>query len=293
MATGIRNLAAVKVKSEELQIPYNHLLQAFVLEEAVIAVSESEQADNFWLKNDEILSLEYYKRKCPSMLEYVLCESEELSVRNIIHRMSLIFQNEKRAEFLWKYRVEKEKEREQIIVYLSGRIQELTIPITLRITQKSNISLRPIKKELRLFLQNNQTIFYLQYPIESALAEHFIKIIKNLELLNDLKSYYVIYELLKEDMNSTRKVIEQIEEAAREQQIELNEQRFQMVCAYKDSPYMNKRWKTYLKKEKKQTPSFEEVMIILISYFTPVWKALLEGTYYLGDWMPELSRFID
>lgn len=291
MATGIRNLAAVKVKSEELQIPYNHLLQAFVLEEAVIAVSESEQADNFWLKNDETLSLEYYKRKCPSMLEYILCEGEELSVRNIIHRMSLIFQNEKRAKFLWKYRVE--KEREQIIVYLSGRIQELTIPITLRITQKSNISLKPIKKELRLFLQNNQTIFYLQYPIEAALAEHFIKIIKNLELLNDLKSYYIIYELLKEDMNSTRKVIEQIEEAAREQQIELNEQRFQMVCAYKDSPYMNKRWKVYLKKEKKQTPSFEEVMIILISYFTPVWKALLEGTYYLGDWMPELSRFID
>lgn len=291
MATGIRNLAAVKVKSEELQIPYQHLLAAFVMEEAVIAISQSEEAENFWLKNDGMLSLESYKRKCPCVLEYMLCAEEELSVRNIIHRMSLIFHNEKRAEFLWKYRVE--KEGDVVTVYLSGRIQELTIPIMLRITQNPNLNLKPVKKELRLFLQNNQTISYLQYPIEAALAEHFIKIMKQLELLNDLSSYYIIYELLKKEMNSTRKVTEQIEELAKKEHIAIEATRFEMVCGYQDSPYMKKRWKAYLKKEKKKTPSFEEVMTILISYFSPIWQALLEGSYYLGDWMPEIARFID
>lgn len=291
MATGIRNLAAVKVKSEELQIPYQHLLAAFVMEEAVIAISQSEEAENFWLKNDGMLSLESYKRKCPRVLEYMLCTEEELSVRNIIHRMSLIFHNEKRAEFLWKYRVE--KEGDVVTVYLSGRIQELTIPIMLRITQNPNLNLKPVKKELRLFLQNNQTISYLQYPIEAALAEHFIKIMKQLELLNDLSSYYIIYELLKKEMNSTRKVTEQIEELAKKEHIAIEATRFEMVCGYQDSPYMKKRWKAYLKKEKKKTPSFEEVMTILISYFSPIWQALLEGSYYLGDWMPEIARFID
>lgn len=291
MATGIRNLAAVKVKSEELQIPYQHLLAAFVMEEAVIAISQSEEAENFWLKNDGMLSLESYKRKCPRVLEYMLCTEEELSVRNIIHRMSLIFHNEKRAEFLWKYRVE--KEGDVVTVYLSGRIQELTIPIMLRITQNPNLNLKPVKKELRLFLQNNHTISYLQYPIEAALAEHFIKIMKQLELLNDLSSYYIIYELLKKEMNSTRKVTEQIEELAKKEHIAIEATRFEMVCGYQDSPYMKKRWKAYLKKEKKKTPSFEEVMTILISYFSPIWQALLEGSYYLGDWMPEIARFID
>lgn len=291
MATGIRNLAAVKVKSEELQIPYQHLLAAFVMEEAVIAISQSEEAENFWLKNDGMLSLESYKRKCPCVLEYMLCTEEELSVRNIIHRMSLIFHNEKRAEFLWKYRVE--KEGDVVTVYLSGRIQELTIPIMLRITQNPNLNLKPVKKELRLFLQNNQTISYLQYPIEAALAEHFIKIMKQLELLNDLSSYYIVYELLKKEMNSTRKVTEQIEELAKKEHIAIEATRFEMVCGYQDSPYMKKRWKAYLKKEKKKTPSFEEVMTILISYFSPIWQALLEGGYYLGDWMPEIARFID
>ena len=94
-------------------------------------------------------------------------------------------------------------------------------------------------------------------------------------------------------MNSTRKVTEQIEELAKKEHIAIEATRFEMVCGYQDSPYMKKRWKSYLKKEKKKTPSFEEVVTILISYFSPIWQALLEGSYYLGDWMPEIARFID
>ncbi len=291
MAAGIRNLTVVKIKSEQLQVSYQHLLSAFVMEEAVLAVSESEEAEIFWLKNDGILSLESYRRKIPCVLEYTLCSDEEFTVRNMIHRMSRIFHNEKKAAFLWKYRVEKEED--VINVFLTGQIQELSIPITLRITQNTNLQLKPVKKELRLFLQNDKSIQYLQYPVEAALAEHFINIMRDLELLNDLSSYYIIYELLRKEMNSSRKVTEQMEEFVKKAHIQPDQKRFDMLCSYKDSPYMNKRWKNYLKREKKKTPSFEEIMDILIAYFTPIWGAFLEGGYYLGDWMPEIGRFID
>ena len=105
-----KSLSAVKAKSEELKIPYENLLSAFVIEEAVTAVCESDEAENFRLKNNSILSLEYYRRKAPTRLEYVILSEEELTVRNVIHRMSKIFQNEKKAELWWKYRVEKEDE---------------------------------------------------------------------------------------------------------------------------------------------------------------------------------------
>ena len=128
-----KSLSAVKAKSEELKIPYENLLSAFVIEEAVTAVCESDEAENFRLKNNSILSLEYYRRKAPTRLEYVILSEEELTVRNVIHRMSKIFQNEKKAELWWKYRVEKEDEG--ICVYLSAKIEELQIPVQLVYTQ--------------------------------------------------------------------------------------------------------------------------------------------------------------
>lgn len=58
-----KSLSAVKAKSEELKIPYENLLSAFVIEEAVTAFCGSDEAENFRLKNNSILSLEYYRQK--------------------------------------------------------------------------------------------------------------------------------------------------------------------------------------------------------------------------------------
>lgn len=286
-----KSLSAVKAKSEELKIPYENLLSAFVIEEAVTAVFGSDEAENFRLKNNSILSLEYYRRKAPTRLEYVILSEEELTVRNVIHRMSKIFQNEKKAELWWKYRVEKEDEG--ICVYLSAKIEELQIPVQLVLEQEKEEPSEPSREELHPFLEEERSVEYLHYPMEGILAEHFIRIMRDMELINDMGSYYVLYELLSKEMNSSRKVTEQMESLAKEQKIPLKKERFEMFEGYQSSSYMKKKWKSYLKKEKKKTPSFEEVMKVMIAYYRPVWDSLAEGNYYLGDWMPELMRYLD
>ena len=286
-----KSLSAVKAKSEELKIPYENLLSAFVIEEAVTAVCESDEAENFRLKNNSILSLEYYRRKAPTRLEYMILSEEELTVRNVIHRMSKIFQNEKKAELWWKYRVEKEDEG--ICVYLSAKIEELQIPVQLVLEQEKEEPSEPSHEELHPFLEEERSVEYLHYPMEGILAEHFIRIMRDMELNNDMGSYYILYELLSKEMNSSRKVTEQIESLAKEQRIPLKKERFDMFEGYQSSSYMKKKWKSYLKKEKKKTPSFEEVMKVMIAYYRPIWDSLAEGNYYLGDWMPELMRYLD
>lgn len=286
-----KSLSAVKAKSEELKIPYENLLSAFVIEEAVTAVCGSDEAENFRLKNNSILSLEYYRRKAPTRLEYMILSEEELTVRNVIHRMSKIFQNEKKAELWWKYRVEKEDEG--ICVYLSAKIEELQIPVQLILEQEKEEPSEPSREELHPFLEEERSVEYLHYPMEGILAEHFIRIMRDMELINDMGSYYVLYELLSKEMNSSRKVTEQIESLAKEQRIPLKKERFEMFEGYQSSSYMKKKWKSYLKKEKKKTPSFEEVMKVMIAYYRPIWDSLAEGNYYLGDWMPELMRYLD
>lgn len=286
-----KSLSAVKAKSEELKIPYENLLSAFVIEEAVMAFCGSDEAENFRLKNNNILSLEYYRRKAPTRLEYMVLSEEELTVRNVIHRMSKIFQNEKKAELWWKYRVEKEDEG--ICVYLSAKIEELQIPVQLVLEQEKEEPSEPSHEELHPFLEEDRSVEYLHYPMEGILAEHFIRIMRDMELINDMGSYYVLYELLSKEMNSSRKVTEQIESLAKEQKIPLKKERFDMFEGYQSSSYMKKKWKSYLKKEKKKTPSFEEVMKVMIAYYRPIWDSLAEGNYYLGDWMPELMRYLD
>lgn len=286
-----KSLSAVKAKSEELKIPYENLLSAFVIEEAVMAFCGSDEAENFRLKNNNILSLEYYRRKAPTRLEYMILSEEELTVRNVIHRMSKIFQNEKKAELWWKYRVEKEDEG--ICVYLSAKIEELQIPVQLVLEQEKEEPSDPSHEELHPFLEEERSVEYLHYPMEGILAEHFIRIMWDMELINDIGSYYILYELLSKEMNSSRKVTEQIESLAKEQKIPLKKERFEMFEGYQSSSYMKKKWKSYLKKEKKKTPSFEEVMKVMIAYYRPIWDSLAEGNYYLGDWMPELMRYLD
>lgn len=286
-----KSLSAVKAKSEELKIPYENLLSAFVIEEAVMAFCGSDEAENFRLKNNNILSLEYYRRKAPTRLEYMVLSEEELTVRNVIHRMSKIFQNEKKAELWWKYRVEKEDEG--ICVYLSAKIEELQIPVQLVLEQEKEEPSDPSHEELHPFLEEDRSVEYLHYPMEGILAEHFIRIMRDMELINDMGSYYILYELLSKEMNSSRKVTEQIESLAKEQKIPLKKERFDMFEGYQSSSYMKKKWKSYLKKEKKKTPSFEEVMKVMIAYYRPIWDSLAEGNYYLGDWMPELMRYLD
>lgn len=286
-----KSLSAVKAKSEELKIPYENLLSAFVIEEAVMAFCGSDEAENFRLKNNNILSLEYYRRKAPTRLEYMILSEEELTVRNVIHRMSRIFQNEKKAELWWKYRVEKEDEG--ICVYLSAKIEELQIPVQLVLEQEKEEPSEPSHEELHPFLEEDRSVEYLHYPMEGILAEHFIRIMRDMELINDMGSYYILYELLSKEMNSSRKVTEQIESLAKEQKIPLKKERFEMFEGYQSSSYMKKKWKSYLKKEKKKTPSFEEVMKVMIAYYRPIWDSLAEGNYYLGDWMPELMRYLD
>lgn len=291
MENEIRSLTALKAKSEELQIPYANLLPAFVLEEAMLSIHKSEEAENFWLKNDTLLSAESYRRKVPLRLEYVFDSEEELNAQEMVLRMRKIFRNEKNAELMWKYQVEKIKDK--IRVHLTGKIEGLQIPAQLLISQKTDPTLNPVREEIHLLLQNDQAVEYLHYPVEGILAEHFIKVIKNLELLSDLSSYYILYDLLRKEMSSTRKVTEQIEELAERQHVPVDKERFDMVLGYRESSYMKKKWKAFLRKEKRQTPSFEEVLDVMAAYFEPIWEALTEGSYYLGDWMPELMRYLD
>ena len=55
---------------------------------------------------------------------------------------------------------------------------------------------------------------------------------------------------------------------------------------------MKRKWTAYLKREHKKEPDWVEVMTLLEAFFPPVWRAIIKDDIFIGDWMPELCRFL-
>ena len=65
------------------------------------------------------------------------------------------------------------------------------------------------------------------------------------------------------------------------------------ILSYREYPYMKKRWEKHLRKQKKTTPQWEEIMDILEVFLTDIWNSICRDEVFFGDWMPDLGRFLD
>ena len=120
-----------------------------------------------------------------------------------------------------------------------------------------------------------------------------LEIIEKLELINDLSCYMDIYEIMKKEILSGRKVWELLYQGCKDRNIQVEEKRFDMLKSYQTSRYMEKKWKAYLRREKRQQPGWNEMTDLLFRFFSVLWEHMCQNIIYLGDWMPELGRCID
>ena len=77
MSNQLLNDKFIRQRSEELQIPYENLFVASVLEEIVQKISNSDYAQNFWMKNSENLNLENYRKKVDLSLSFYVKDSNQ------------------------------------------------------------------------------------------------------------------------------------------------------------------------------------------------------------------------
>ena len=100
-------------------------------------------------------------------------------------------------------------------------------------------------------------------------------------------------EIMKKEILSGRKVWELLYQGCKDRNIQVEEKRFDMLKSYQTSRYMEKKWKAYLRREKRQQPGWNEMTDLLFRFFSVLWEHMCQNIIYLGDWMPELGRCID
>lgn len=295
MAGFLLNEAAVKVKSEELHIPFSNLLPAAIVEYMLSCLSESEYSDKLWLKNSSSLGLESYRRKPIFTLSFYYDSGRDgtLSTARMeeVLRFLIIKYQEKEMKLTASLTVIEEEKKYQADLIITMGMME--VPITLRAELLEDAHMQSYEGELRLFMQNNHVIHFLQYPSEQVLAECFVTMLEKMELINDLSVYHDFYAIAKKESIDGRRVQQQIADIGKKRELMLRTERFQKILGYRDYTYMKKKWKTYLKREKKTSPSWEEVINLVERFYAPLYAAVTEDSIFLGDWMPELMRYLD
>lgn len=293
MGNQLLNESFIRQRSSELQIPFENLLAAAILEEIIQRVGESDYGENFWLKNSVCFNLENYRKKVNRKVSYFIKETDMLHYKKIeiSNVFAELFRNIKKDAIHWNYKLW--KEQNVIFANMTAMIASIKVPVKMEFEQVLDESLHPYRKEIHLFNNNNKKMKLNCFPIEYVLVEKFLNVMEKMELINDLSNYMDIYEILKRESLSGRKVWELLNEGCSKHGIEIEKQRFEILVSYRTNQYMKKKWKSYLRHEKKISPVWNEVMEMIEVFFSNIWTCMCENLIYLGDWMPELGRFID
>lgn len=295
--------AELKAKSEELGIPFSNLLAGYVLEELMYLIEDSPFSLFLWLKNSNIFGIEQYRKKNILTLEFAyitdklamkkegIVPGQKLSLKMGYVMLAYILKVDKVPEISWKGRAFVKGDAVELEV--AGEFEEMTVPIHIRITELTEEGMAPVRKDFPLFMQNNRKIPYLEYPVEIVLAEQLFEVIKNMELLPEMKAYDMIYQILSTDAVDGRHIREMLFEFCTKDGIVMEEKRAEEILAYRNYTYMRKRWEKYLRHRKRKEPSWDDVMQQLSEFLPRIWNSLCNDEVFFGDWMPGLGRFLD
>ena len=113
-----------------------------------------------------------------------------------------------------------------------------------------------------------------------------------MELSHDTACYYKVFTILLEANLHGTSLRENPRKKIEEKKISAEQMRLDRILSYGNYSYMKKKWKTYLKHEKRNGPEWEEVLDKAGDFLSPLWNAICKDEVFFGDWMPELGRYL-
>ncbi len=281
--------ALVKTKSEELNISFSNLLSAAVCETVIEIISKSRYGQDLYLMNSSDFEEESIRNLSISKIKY------EYSI-DVDGKMLVLYLRDILKEILAKAALDSLAITgyvEENEIRLKVTVDDMYIPISVCLHKISDISIEIKDASISFILDENIKIAYKDNPKEEALAKNLAEILEKLELINDMDIYLNTYEILKKYPLSGRKVKEYLDGFLAKKNIIADEKRMNLFVSYRDNTYMKKKWKVLLRQKKKSEPTWTDLMDCLLKFIGPIWETVQSGYIFMGDWMPQLSRFLD
>lgn len=285
------NIAALKIKGEELKIPFSHVFSGFVME-CILGMGTKEiYQKELWLCNEEDFGLDMYKKKGVRQISYQYCGEEPFALFWENYRKNLKEHLEQCG--LGIRQMDCDVQESWAILHIQGELEGRYIPFSVKVVSVDRTVGFPIQKKMHLFMENNKTIDVYLSPVEEILAEHLAQIMKQLELLNEMERYLSVYDILKKYPVEGRKMKNALEKLCDDCHIPKSREAFLLWQTYENYTYMKKKWKVLLRKEKRKEPAWEEMFSLVKQFLEPIWSAICREEVFFSDWMPEITRFLD
>ncbi len=282
------NRLNIKEKSENLNIPFKNLLSAAVCEIIVELLSNGNYCNELYLCNYSQFDQEVYRDLCISNIYYEY-------VKDIDSKMAVLYMRDILKEIMSKAALEGFAVNGAVDengINLKITVDDMYIPIHI-FFKKHKSSNEPEKITIKLIAYENREVVVLTNPKEEELVKDLVEIIEKLELINNMDHYFNAYEILTSNPVNGRKVKERLEVALKEKNIVIDDSRLEMLEGYSDYTYMKRKWKVELRQKKKSEPQWSDVNNCLINFLRPIWNSMERNMVFLGDWMPQLKRFLD
>ena len=282
------NKGNIKEKSEQLNIPFKNLLSAAVCEIVIELLANGKYCNELYLCNSAEFKSDVYKDLCISNIYYEY-------VRELDDKMAILYMRDILKEIMAKGALEGMAVNGSVGetgISLKITVDDMYIPINLYF-KKHGASHEPEKVSLELIAYGNRKVDVLINPKEEELSKHLLEIIDKLELINNMDHYYDAYEILTSNPVNGRKVKDRLTELVKEKGITIDDSRLNMLKSYSDYTYMKRKWKVELRQKKKSEPQWSDVNNCLMNFLSPIWDAMEKNMVFLGDWMPQLKRFLD
>lgn len=279
----------IKKKSEMLEIPFSNLLSAIVCETVIEILCNTDYKKELFLSNGAEFNPEVYKEYSISTIEYEY-------VKDIDERMEILFLRDILKEIIGKASMEAivvSGSVEEHIIKLQVTVDDMYVPITILFSKKMKAVQEVVAGKLKLTYYDDKEVVYLENPKEDILVNHLLEIIKKLELINEMDHYYDALEIISKYPINGRKFKEMLQQALISNNIEITRKRLDTIKGYSDYTYMKKKWKVELRQKKRSEPSWTDTLECLMKFLEPIWDCMETNMVFIGDWMPQIKRFLD
>ncbi len=255
-------------------------------------ISQSPLNQKLLLRNSRLLAPDRFRRHIISSLGFFVLEEE---MREAVQGLERIFLPENGAEGSLRVVLQEKREGANagppVFLEISEGCYRVPFQIFLIPYRGSPVSLQ--EKELEENYWGEGKISYSTFPPEEYVSRCFYEILVGLELIKDLSWYKEIYDILVEEPMNGRKVWERFSYILSENPIPSVERRLDTIKSYENYRYMEKRWKSQGRREGEKYPPWGEVVRLAADFFTPIFEGVMRDELFLGDWMPQIGRYLD
>lgn len=289
---------AVRLKdiSKEYEISFEKLLCGVAREELVKKIACSPFGEHIWLREPKNLGLESYKLGMDRTLNYVYSANQKVSIEGT---PGAALNDRLRGAILLSLTGGKSKGLERIegkigndkSLYLDAYIEGKRVPFRVSISPVTPGINTPKPEEFTL-LRGKETFSYIISPPELEISRDLYKVFKNLELISDMDCFERIFDLVMTCPIEGKLVWSELNSLI-SSKINISEIDYmKRIEKYKTNPEMKKKWDNHIKRQKLLTNDWKKVINAMLVFVKPIWESIENDTPFIGDWVPELGRFL-